>query len=206
MIKIYYAESLEAKPFTSDAEKILLPDRYSRYTKLKQEKDKLDCLAVGMLTNCCLEDPSELYKDENGCPRLKNGGYISISHSGGKSAIAICDRPIGLDLQDHTKRDYMAIAKIVFCDTEKEYLKNSSDTEEAFFKLWCLKESYMKAKGMGFLIPPKSFSFDISGDTPLLCSEDNEDWCFHYFKIEDLSAAVCTLSDEEISIKKISLT
>lgn len=202
MIRIIYTESKTAKPYFDKADVILTPERYEHFLKLKMENDKLDCLAVGLLLKHCINDMSLFCKDKNGCPRLKDGRYISISHSGGVSAVALSDAPIGLDIQEHTERQFVSIAKIVFCKNEIDYIQNNDNQEQAFYKLWCLKESYMKARGLGFSIPPKSFSFDLSGNKPILSGGDNADYSFKYFKINNLSAAVCFQGDDDITLEK----
>lgn len=209
MIKIIYTESAGAKQFIDSAENYLSPERLEHFNKLKMESDRLDCLAVALLLKNSLSDMSVFYKNENGCPRLKNGGYISISHSGGIAAVAISDNPIGLDIQEHTERKFLSVAKIVFCKNEIDFLLNSNNIEEDFFNIWCLKESYMKAMGLGFSLPPKSFWFDFSLKSPRLCTgkkQCDSKWRFKCFKIESLSAAVCFQGDNGLSITKISLT
>lgn len=206
MNSIIYIKSDETRPYLEKAEQHLTPERYEHFSRLKMESDRLDCLAVGLLLKRCIGDMSLFYKDKNGCPKLKDGRFVSISHSGGVAAVALSDKPIGLDIQAHTERNFLSIARIVFCENEIEYLKKSDSTEETFFKLWCLKESYMKARGLGFSLSPKSFCFDISEDKPVLNSDDNAIWSFKYFKINDLSAAVCFQSEDDLTMKNISLT
>lgn len=209
MIKIIYTESAGAKPFLASADEYLSAERLEHFNRLKIESDRLDCLAVALLLKSCGFDKSQLFKDENGCPKLKSDEYISISHSGGIAAAALSPNPIGLDIQEHTRRKFLSVAKIVFCKSEIEWLKSSDNIEEDFFNLWCLKESYMKAMGLGFSLPPKSFWFDFSSENSKLFTDENESdskWQFKCFKIEDLSVAVCFQGESGISITKIPLT
>lgn len=206
MVKIYYAYSYQAKEYCGKAESILSPDRYEHYKRLKKEDDKLDCLAVGLIINKVFGDPSLVYKDEKGCPRLKNGEFISISHSGGVCAVAVADNAVGLDIQTHSERDYLSLGRIVFCKEELEYLTKCGDTENSFYKLWCLKESYMKAKGLGFYLSPKSFRFDIAGGGIRLVSDDDKKWFFSCFDLSGLTAALCCDGTDEYTLVNIPLT
>lgn len=208
MTKIYYAESNQAEIYNNaaDAKKILSSERFERYKRLKQNDDKLDCLAVGLMTKLIFGSSEVMFKDKNGCPRLNNGKYISISHSGGICAAALSDNPVGLDIQAHSKKDYTALGRIVLCKSELEYLKNAENKEEVFYKLWCLKESYMKAKGLGFSLSPKSFYFDIAGKDIILHSDDDKQWNFFCFDIENLTAALCCNNNSEYISEKIILT
>ena len=146
------------------------------------------------------------YKDERGCPRLKDGRSVSISHSGGICAVAISDSPVGLDIQKNEGKNIFSLAKIAFHEKEQEFLKASASPTDDFYILWSLKESYMKARGLGFSLAPKSFWFDISGEKIILHAEDKSPWRFKSFIIEDIGAAICSLSDFDFKPEKICLT
>jgi 4'-phosphopantetheinyl transferase len=45
---------------------------------------------------------------------------------------------------------------------------------ERFFEYWTLKESYIKARGMGLAIPLHQFSFHLDRGTPVTISFDRE--------------------------------
>lgn len=206
MINVYYAQSAQAEMFFDDAEKILSSERYEHFKRLKKRDDKLDCLAVGLLINKLFRDSTAVYKDKNGCPHLNNGKFISISHSGGKCAVAVSDFPVGLDIQAHSERNYLSIGRIVLCESELTFLSKSTEIENDFYKLWCLKESYMKALGRGFSLSPKSFHFNMDADEIMLYADDKRDWRFFCFEIEKLTAALCSLNESEYLLHKIILT
>ncbi len=206
MIRLVYMKSEEARSMLGSERDILSDERLNQFMRLKQERDRLDCLAVGILLDRTLNVKNIFYKDENGCPRLRGGGYISISHSGGTAAVIVSDKPIGLDIQCRGEREHMNIARLVFAEPEISYLKCSQNADGDFYRLWCLKESYMKARGLGFSLAPKSFQFDISGEKIILNSDDSARWSFRLFNIESLCAAVCFQEDCAFEPEKISLT
>lgn len=209
MIDVVYSKSIDAKPYLKYAQDYLNKERLEHFLKLRLENDRLDCLAVSLLLQKYTGNSSSLYKDKRGCPRLKDGGYISISHSGGIVSLALSDTPVGIDIQQHTERDFFSIGKMVFCESEMKCLIESNNIEKTFYDLWCLKESYMKACGFGFSLPAKSFWFDLSCETPVLCTNTNDtenQWKFNCFMINNLSAAICYHRDESFRLREVLLT
>ena len=207
MNRILYIKSEAVRRLIPKAEKILSGERLERFRALKRENDKLDSLAASALLEQALDGRIDLYyKDENGCPRLSNGKFLSISHSGGIAAVALSDREVGLDIQLPETRNLLSVARIAFHEHEIEILKKSHDIQSDFFKLWCLKESYMKARGLGFALPSKSFYFDLNEDKITLYSDDHEKWKFTLIEIEELYAAVCCQSHDNFSVQKLVLT
>ena len=80
MNRILYIKSEAVRRLIPKAEKILSGERLERFRALKRENDKLDSLAASALLEQALDGRIDLYyKDENGCPRLSNGKFLSIS-------------------------------------------------------------------------------------------------------------------------------
>lgn len=97
-----------------------------------------------------------------GKPYFINAPHIhfNISHSSTKVAVAFSDMEVGCDIEAITDMD-MSVAERFFCS--EEYLAiltpdNPYGRNQAFFRYWTLKESYMKATGLGLSLPPESFS------------------------------------------------
>ena len=64
--------------------------------------EKLENYLSGLLTS-----PFEILRTENGKPCLEGAPlFFSVSHSGDKALIVICDRPVGADLEIVKKRKY----------------------------------------------------------------------------------------------------
>lgn len=85
--------------------------------------------------------------------------YFNISHSGNKVACAICDAPIGIDIE-HVKPIDLAIAKRYFTQAEYDFINNTNDIAQKyhrFYSIWTKKEAYIKQQGAGLHIPLKSF-------------------------------------------------
>lgn len=95
--------------------------------------------------------------------------YLSfnVSHTDGYIILGIClSYIIGVDVENTLKvRKIMDIADHVFADSEKTALVNLGDSQmqrQRFFNLWTLKESYIKACGMGLSIPLDQFAFSFN--------------------------------------------
>ena len=89
--------------------------------------------------------------------------HFSLSHSGNVVALAVSGQEIGLDVQEHVaiKKD---LAKRFFTEAEKELLLREKDEESynrLFFKLWSIKESYIKYTGRGMGQGLDTFQIDF---------------------------------------------
>jgi 4'-phosphopantetheinyl transferase len=96
------------------------------------------------------------------------------------------DCVIGIDVENITRTlDIDALAPTVFAPAELADIRQSppQDRRNRFFSYWTLKESYIKARGMGLSFPLDAFWFDTSGRSPLLhvtdhCADAPERWHF----------------------------
>ncbi len=73
--------------------------------------------------------------------------HFSITHAGEFWACAVGDGEVGLDLQEDRNRETEAIAKRFFHSSEIRWL--ASHDREEFFRIWAMKESYVKYTGKG---------------------------------------------------------
>lgn len=162
MLKIYYAG------FTLVRQKGDYPISEYRRARLARIKppharraslgaELLLCRALG---ECCpgMSLPPDIKQGEHGKPYLCGGeAYFSLSHSGDRVAAVICDREVGLDIQE--RREYNPkLAERFFAPDERRYVEYSTDKAAAFTELWSKKESYIKAIGTGLAMPLNSFS------------------------------------------------
>jgi 4'-phosphopantetheinyl transferase len=90
---------------------------------------------------------------------------FNLSHTNGAIAIAVCRaHDVGVDIENHTReiRDRRAIARRFFSASEVHALEMLPDAEQQarFFQYWTLKESYIKARGLGLTLPLDAFSFE----------------------------------------------
>ena len=103
-----------------------------------------------------------------GKPYIKNCDdiHFNISHSGDYAVCAISDCEVGIDIQKIEKPN-LQVAKRFFAKNEYEYIANQPDEKsksDAFYRIWTLKESFVKAIGVGTNLSFDSFGFDITGE------------------------------------------
>ena len=114
-----------------------------RVNNMKSELHQRGFLSVRHILSEFGYTDFDLYYDENGKPHLKDGNYISITHSFIFSAIAISENPIGIDIEKQREK----IGRIAhkFMDYEFNYLNGDDfDYIQKFTIVWCVKESLYK--------------------------------------------------------------
>ena len=113
--------------------------------------------------------------------------HFSISHSGEYAMVVLSDKEIGCDIQQ-IKNINLSIADRFFTAEERKYVKCT----ENFFRIWTLKESFIKAIGKGLALPLNSFSIKgLDSDKPY-CEYNRELYEFKEFdKMTGYCIAVC---------------
>jgi 4'-phosphopantetheinyl transferase len=144
--------------------------------------------------------------DRYGRPLIVNdheslrGLSFNISHSDGLIVLAItCLHAVGVDVETILREAPDDVASRYFSASEFAALKALPEglKHRRFFDLWTLKESYIKARGIGLSIPLNKFSFDLDGDPRIVrFDEDFDDvperWTFCQLLLSRRhSAALC---------------
>jgi len=158
--------------------------RKEKVDRMRFPKDKYLSLGAGILLHEALKERGiETYKvltEKNGRPYLEglsDNIKFSLSHSGNIALCLVTDKDddkqkrgiapnVGCDVELIKEAD-MKIAKRFFNQKEYEYLsciKDGKERNRAFYKIWTLKESFVKALGDGLQIDLNSFYFDFIGD------------------------------------------
>lgn len=134
----------------------LMPNRYTRALKYLRREDRLRCLGAGLLMHRVLGiDERELQYGAYGKPYAPGKAEFSISH-GGNWAILSADRqPVGVDIEP-MKDANLSVARRVFTAEELSWMRQ--DPLPRFHILWTIKESIMKATGLGLQLDPAQFS------------------------------------------------
>ncbi len=121
----------------------LKPQSLNRVEGMKSELHQRGFLSVRHLLREFGYTDQDLFYDEYGKPHLKDGNYISITHSFTFSGVIISDKEVGIDIEK--QRPKIAIIAKKFVDYEFDYLNTAS--EEYIRKLtviWGVKESLYK--------------------------------------------------------------
>jgi len=185
------------------------------------EKDKHNSLVTRallrfVLSACTGHDPErfEFIENKYGKPDLKPGIVtvpvkFNLSHSSGVTACALAlNNEIGMDIEDYRRKIDLSLADRFFSRSESEYVKRcpEKDRQEVFFDFWTLKESYIKARGMGLSIGLDKFSFEIDQEMCIHFDESLNDfsdqWRFFRFSpVENYKAAISIQSALKNSLK-----
>ena len=169
--------------------------RREKLASIKNEQARLCSLCAELLLQESVRRadnrvplPLSVETDEYGKPFLSGRAYeFSLSHSGRYAACALSDVPVGLDIQILTKYDERLVRRF-FAEGEQESIRNANDRDTAFTRLWCRKESFLKAIGTGLRLPLDSF--DVSGDQPSALYRDTV-YGFRECRAEELFFCVC---------------
>ncbi len=89
---------------------------------------------------------------EHGKPYLLNHPEVNfnISHSGNCVVCAVCDVPVGVDVQK-IENDRPLVARKVCNEKELVRLEKCSDCTSEFYRLWTQKEAVLKLNGTGIV-------------------------------------------------------
>ena len=137
--------------------------RKEKIRRYMYPKDRKQSLGAGLLLNKVLPSHGVLSNDieyeENGKPKIQ-GIYFNLSHSGEMVICAVSEKPVGCDVEK-IKEANLKVADRFFSENEVEYLKTFDEKSRAseFFRLWTMKESYMKMTGEGMRLALDQFEF-----------------------------------------------
>lgn len=118
-------------------------------------------------------DPRSLVFVENefGKPRLADRSdiHFSLSHSQDRALLAVSEGlEIGADLEGVRSVDHLGLARRYFHRNEVAAIERHADPQQAFFRIWTLKEAVVKALGTGLLIPLDEFEVSIETAQPAM--------------------------------------
>lgn len=146
--------------------------RRQRADRIKMERDKIRCVCAHLLLKAAYEDVAKDYQDEidedmpaivtadKGKPYFEKGPlYFNVSHSLDRIVCAISLSEVGCDVECKGDRVWK-IAKRFFANEEYEYVVANND----FQAIWTLKESVLKAAGVGLSYSMKDFCVVSDGN------------------------------------------
>ena len=146
--------------------------RREKIAKVKHEDDKQLSAAVELLLIYALKQldpeialPLQITEEESGNLLLDSPvkGYeklfFNLSHSKEYAVCAICDGPVGVDIETIKMKEVAHMDRILH---EKEFqilgfITNSEEKKRYFYECWVSKESYLKNLGCGLSVHPSKF-------------------------------------------------
>lgn len=179
--------------------------RKKKIDKMKFQKDKSLSLGAGLLlktalAECGIDEKSVRYSVyENGKPYIKDVNF-NLSHSHKKVMCAISDHPVGCDVELVKEVDFK-IAERFFAQNEINQINGNIDT---FFRLWTLKESFMKVTGLGMSLPLNQFCINLGEEITVSHELNSYDYKFCEFNFDDGYKYACCIENSadtpEISV------
>lgn len=197
MVKIFISDIRElADPKeTPELMEALSSYRKQKIEKCLQEKGRRQNLGAGLLLEKVLKQygksTAEIVRGENGKPEIE-GFYFNLSHAKDYVICAVSDSPVGCDIEA-VKEAPLRIAERYFSEREKEKLSKTAGVEEKsdlFYRMWTIKESYLKMTGEGLQVPLNCVEVILGEDIKI----------YRDGKLED-----CVVKEKEIPGYKISL-
>ncbi|MCH5197532.1 MAG: 4'-phosphopantetheinyl transferase superfamily protein [Oscillospiraceae bacterium] len=214
------------KLYLTDCSPLQNRDTYKKYYSVLPQirKEKADrylnvsdkCLSVGAWTllNAAIGEKSgeNVLFEENGKPYFENTPIkFNLSHSGNYALCAVSGGDIGCDIEK-IKEVNMKVAHRFFFKEEIDLLdslESEAQKTEMFFRLWTLKESFMKATGLGFRLGLSDFCVYFENGSPRVKqSVDGRNYYFKEYNIEKkYAAAVCSAAEcdfpEKLNVIKL---
>lgn len=112
----------------------------------------------------------------HGKPSLEDGDGpdFNLSHSEELALVGVSrDTEIGVDVEWQGRdRPFLRLGRRYFDEAEHAWLARRAEdaVREGFYRIWTLKEAFLKALGTGLTVPPGSFRIDLDADPPRLAT------------------------------------
>ena len=121
----------------------LTKESLERVNAMKSELHQRGFLCVRKLLNSFGYTDQDLFYDNSGKPHLKDGHFISITHSYNYAAVVVSSCPVGVDIEKQRHKILNIASR--FIDYESHYLNENSDKYiQKLTWIWCIKESLYK--------------------------------------------------------------
>jgi len=113
------------------------------------------------------------------------GPAVSFSHTAGMVAVAMAPLgALGVDIERHRARDFAALAAHAFGPAEQEEVRIGG--ENAFYRIWTLREAVAKATGDGLALAANGLDLvaGVAAGSYRLTMPGNRDWHLAHVRIE----------------------
>jgi len=215
-VNLWYArpKHLPAQATAEDWKNILTAEERARSRAFRFEKHRREYIVTRLLVRNALSHyhpaPPQTWNfrtNRYGKPSVDPdcGLRFNLSNS---SELVVClmgdEVEVGVDIEPHDRAMEVAkLAREIFSSLELEQIETLSEQEKfnRALSLWTLKESYIKARGLGLSLPLKSFSF-VFGQSDRFhleldpgLADDPANWRFRLLNLAEHRVAVAVRSD-----------
>lgn len=120
--------------------------------------------------------------------------HFNLSHAGEYVLCALSGREVGCDLEPVRQID-LKVARQFFTSEETAQILRQPDEEaqwNCFYRLWTLKESFLKATGKGLKLDLNSFSVTLKeNDIPVVSHGLDRHFSLREYELPGYRCAVC---------------
>lgn len=179
--------SISDSPLLDRYHQLLTPEEHAKWQRYRFDKDKHQHL----VTRALIRDTLSRYETQvapqdwrfelnpHGKPAIANALaqplFFNLSHTQNLAALAVTrTADVGVDVEKIKQVEQVrGLAERCFADSEIDYVFSGAKNAVMwrFFKLWTLKESYIKARGCGLSLSLQSVVF-APKDNPLTVAFD----------------------------------
>ena len=195
----------------------LIEERQKKVDEYKFFKDKVLSLGAGLLLQKALEDENisiekcQYKYNEHKKPYIiadEKIIHFNLSHSGEYVICAISNSEVGCDIEKIETANFKT-AKRFFSKNEYEIIMQEENLEKRnglFYRFWTLKESFIKAAGIGLSLPLNKFQIILQNEISIIQNFNKDNYYFtEYNEISGYKCAVCS-KEFEYKVKTISYT
>lgn len=215
MIYTYYIDvtQFEDETLFKEAWNLLSPCRQEKITRVRHRKDKHRSLGAGIALDYALkryglkEMDMEYAFGEWGKPSLRDYPdiHFSLSHSGDYAICSIGDVPVGNDIE-HVRGGRLKVADRFFAPEELTFLYAVQDEEEItqrLFRIWTMKESFLKVTGKGISLPLRDFAVMVDEEADRIRVKHTFNAMYYHMKeykeIPGYRVAVCAQESRDVA-------
>ena len=187
--------------------------RQEKIDAMKFPKGKQQCLGAWLLLMHGLKEAGIHARDirlsygPSGKPFLKDYPelFFNLSHSGSRVFCAVSDREVGCDVERIRPAD-LSVANRFFAPEERQTIANAPTEEQnaMFFRIWTLKESFIKNVGQGLSMPLNEFTVHLCDEGVHIDQQFlQEELFFRNFDFHDGYYYACCAREPEINDIKL---
>lgn len=182
----------------------LVPEyRQEKALRFKFLKGQVQSLGVGLLLKKACADfgiagaDAHIAYGENEKPLFAEfpDVHFNLSHSAERVMCCISTSEVGCDVEQ-IKGDRGRLAERFFKPSETAWIQHFATEElrsRAFYRLWTLKECYMKVTGLGLSLPPDAFTLHVDDAENISLEHEGfrPEYVFREFDLHDEFRYAC---------------
>lgn len=171
--------------------------RKEKILRYRQLKDRKLSLGASLLLEEVLTRHGKnldcMKYGEHGKPEME-GIYFNLSHSHDYAVCVVSSQPVGCDIEKiERKTKAETVARRFFTDKEISYLMSQTEEKrlQEFFRIWTMKESYLKMTGEGMSCELNRVEFVFGTEVEIYRDGQKCSCTMKEYEIPDYKLTVC---------------